>query len=59
MYISALGRSVVALHELSNNKKVHKELERGEGRPAEAAGEKKEDKGGAAAGGGAADKGKK
>ena len=55
MYISALGRAVVALHELSNNKKQHKDVERGEGAaaaPAAAAtaaggaagAEKKEDK---------------
>jgi hypothetical protein len=61
MYISALGRAVVALHELSNNKKQHKDLERGEaaapaagaagGAAAAAAGaaggDKKEDKAGA------------
>ena len=27
IYIGALGRSVVALHDLSANKKIHKELE--------------------------------
>ncbi len=43
MYISALGRSVVALHELSNNKIKHKELERAEGNAPAAEG-KKEDK---------------
>jgi hypothetical protein len=54
MYVAALGRSIVALHELSNNKRMHKEVERGEGlveKPAAAGGAvKKEGKEG---GGGA------
>lgn len=48
MYVAALGRSIVALHELSNNKRMHKEVERGEGlveKPAAAGGAVKKEEG--------------